>query len=107
MRMLMAVRDIGETTIKDLAFSLGVSSPSASCMVDRLVDAGLLTREQSKVDRREVCVAVSLDCLSFLDGFEAALLDSIIDVLEKIGPEYSRQWCDVYTRIKQVLDAES
>ena len=29
------------------------------------------------------------------------------DALERIGPEYARRWCEVYTRIQQCIDEET
>jgi len=40
MTALMTVRERGQVTIKELAEGLGVSAPSASVMVDRLVEMG-------------------------------------------------------------------
>ena len=52
--VLMLIRRMEEVSLTQLAERLGVSPPSASAMVDRLVDKALLTREPSKEDRRRV-----------------------------------------------------
>ena len=52
-------RDRGHVTVTELADMLGVSPPSASAMVDRLVEKGVFKREQSREDRRKVVVSVS------------------------------------------------
>lgn len=103
---LMAVREAGEMSIKELSEALQVSSPSASAMVERLVEMNMLEREQSKVDRREVRVRVSEEGLADMDAMEAYVLESIVELLEQIGPEYSRMWCDVYARIREVFSEE-
>ena len=46
------VRARGEATMKDVAGFLCVSPPSATALVDVVVDAGLLTRRQDPQDRR-------------------------------------------------------
>ena len=49
---LMTIRKRGPMSLSELASDLCVSPPSASAMVDRLVEKGLVTREQSPEDRR-------------------------------------------------------
>ena len=53
---LLVLRDRGPATITELSHVLEVSPPSASAMVDRLVEKGILTREHSREDRRKVVV---------------------------------------------------
>jgi len=105
--VLTVVRERQAVTIKDLAEALQVSPPSASAMVDRLVDLGMVRREQSRVDRREVLVRISKQGEEAIDSFEAEMLVTIREILEQVGPETAQTWCDVYKRIRCVLDEES
>lgn len=105
--VLLVLREKGgEMTIKDLAFALGVSPPSASTMVDRLVEMGMLTREQSHVDRREVCVRLSEMGSETFCAMEEEILQVIVGLLKELGPEYSRQWCEVYGRIREIISTQ-
>ncbi|GMV99935.1 MAG: hypothetical protein AMXMBFR84_10740 [Candidatus Hydrogenedentota bacterium] len=106
LNMLAAVRDRGQVTIKDLAEALEVSAPSASTMVDRLVDIGAVTREQSQVDRREVVVQLTEMGDNAVHATESLILEFIVDLLEKAGPETARMWCTVYDRIGKILEDE-
>ena len=106
LNMLMAVRDLDQGTIKELAEALGVSAPSASTMVERLVEMGLVTREQSQVDRREVLVRLAPDVDKGIDQLEREILHSIVEILETIGPEYARMWCRVYAEIEKAIKEE-
>lgn len=103
---LLAVRDAAEITIKDLAIATSVSSPSASTMVDRLVDVGVLSREAGKSDRREVRVKLTSRGEELVTAMESEVLDSLSRLLEMLGPELAEQWCVLYSRIQKVLDAE-
>lgn len=47
----------GRITITELAKIMGVSPPSASTMVDRMVNCGWLHRERSAQDRRKVMIS--------------------------------------------------
>ncbi len=103
---VMAIREHGQVTIKELAEALEVSAPSASTMVERLVELGVLTREHSQVDRREVVVRVSPEAEESIEHTEEQILQSITEVLEKIGPEYAGKWCEVFAKIGEVLADE-
>lgn len=104
--MMVAVRRFGTPSLKELAQALQVSAPSASTMVDRLVEMGMLTREPSQIDRREVVVALSAKGLEMAGRMEDEILHSISEVLEKIGPDYASKWCEVFERIQHVLVEE-
>lgn len=104
--VLMAIEERGELSVKELADTLHVSRPSASVMVDRLVDMGLLVREQSKKDRREVRIRLSDPGLVQFQEMERQVLEYISALLIQLGPAFSEQWCDVYARLRDVIAAE-
>lgn len=58
-RMLVVLDGHGQTRLNLLADRLGVSSSTALRMVDRLIAAGLVTREENKADRREVLIGLT------------------------------------------------
>jgi DNA-binding MarR family transcriptional regulator len=104
---LTAVRDHGEMSLKEIAEATSVSPPSASNMVDKLVEAGALIREHSKVDRREVRVSVSPQGQEAVETLETTVLESLVEMLDGVGPECAKLWCEVYRNIEQyVLEAE-
>ena len=102
-QVVMAVRDSEEMTISGLASTLHVSPPSASNMVDRLVEKGVLLRERSKQDRRKVVVHLSEHAARQADRMERAVLAAFLDLVEKVGPETAEKWCEVLQRVEQVL----
>lgn len=59
LHVLGVLREAGPTTVSQLAARLNISPPSASAMVDRMVDSGLVGRERSDADRRIVSVWVT------------------------------------------------
>jgi len=99
-----ATHDRGQVTISELAELLNVSPPSVSVMVERLVDKGILIREPSREDRRKVHVRVSAQALKTIDKLEGEILEAFIDLVEKIGPETTRKWCEVLVEIKKALE---
>ena len=106
MHTLMALRSQGQMTMKELAETMGVSASSTSAMVDRLVEMGAVEREHSQVDRREVVVRVTEIGDHTIEVMEHHLLDSLVDLLDRIGPDYAQQWCDVYAQVRKALDPE-
>lgn len=105
MHTLMTVQGCGESTITNLAVLLGVSPPSASCMVDRLVDKGFLHRERSRKDRRKVVVHLSEQAVKHMQKMEEAVLATFVELVEKVGPETAEKWCEVFARVDEVLAA--
>ena len=107
LHVFMQVRHRGEVTIKELAKLLGVAPPSASVMVDRMVDKKILVRETSREDRRKVTVSISPEAIEDIEKTEEAVLRSFVDLVQKVGPETSRKWCEVLERIKSILEKEA
>lgn len=96
-----------ELAMSELAELLGVSPPSASAMVDRLVDKGTLTREHSTQDRRKVVVRIAPGATKHAEEVESAILALFVNLVEKIGPQTANQWCQVLERIKAVVTQET
>ena len=103
---MIVIRERGALSVKELAEVLQVSPPSASAMVDRLVEMNMLVREQSQEDRRGVTIRISEYGATCLEEVENQILTAIVGLLEKLGPEVSQQWCHVYARVHQVLEQE-
>lgn len=101
---LTAVVDHKVMTLKEIAEATRVSAPSASTMVDKLVEAGALRREHSKVDRREVQVSISPKGRKAVDEFEKYMLEYVTELIDGVGPECAKMWCDVYEHIEQFID---
>lgn len=58
-KLLMWLVAVGERPMSRLAQVLGIGLPATTSLVDKLVDAGFVTREHSTVDRRVVLVRAS------------------------------------------------
>ena len=102
--MIMIIRRQGKVTITDLAQQLGVSPPSVSAMVDRLVEKKIVTREHGIEDRRKVAVRISDDAIAMMEGFEKNILGFFVDLVEKVGAETTEQWCQVLKRVEAALE---
>ncbi len=105
-RCLLTVRICGKVTVGELARRLGVSPASASVMVERLVEKGMLKRTRSKQDRRKVMVTLTAQAEKFADSLEEHMLHVFTDLVRKVGPETAAMWCEVLSRIKEHLMEE-
>ncbi len=101
--LLMAVQTHGAITGGELAVLLGVSPPSVSVMVERLVERGLLVRERSKEDRRKVVLRISNDEALHLARIEEQVLASFVDLVEEVGDETADKWVEALKQVEQVL----
>ena len=106
MRAIKLVKAKGQVSITELAELLQVSAPSASTMVERLVEKGVLVREPDTADRRKVVVTISPDMVTTIEQIEKEIFGSFVDLVEKVGPEIADDWCRVLNRIGEVLDRE-
>jgi DNA-binding MarR family transcriptional regulator len=59
LHVLGLLNETGPTTVSHLAGKLGTTPPSASAIVDRMVDTGLVVRERNEDDRRVVTVSLA------------------------------------------------
>jgi DNA-binding MarR family transcriptional regulator len=103
MNMIMMVRVREAVSVTELAALLGVSPPSVSTMVDRLVERGMLTRTPSSEDRRKVVIRVSPEAIDEIARVEEAVLASFVELVRAVGPETTRKWCEVLRHIKKIL----
>lgn len=58
MRALFVLEDRGSATLRELAHVLGVTSPTTSELVDRMVRAGFVRREDETEDRRRLVLTL-------------------------------------------------
>ena len=87
MRVLMLLSAVGETRMSDLAHQLGISPSTLSSLVDRLVEAHLVTRRDHAHDRRSVLVSLAPAGSQMLDQFNELGADALRSLLEQLGPK--------------------
>jgi DNA-binding MarR family transcriptional regulator len=100
---MLAVREQGEVSVKHLAERLNVSPPSASTMVDRLVEMGLLERQPNPADRRAVLIRLSAQGQESIDALENSILGFLVELMEELGPEAASQWRGIYDKIQAIM----
>jgi DNA-binding MarR family transcriptional regulator len=106
MHALMLIQKREKVSISELAALMGVSAPSASAMVERMVEKGALTRAPSARDRRRMEVRIAPAVQEDFERVNEVLLAAFERLVAQAGEETARMWCEVLERIKQVLDNE-
>ena len=106
MSVAMLTMDRGPLGVTEMAQLLGVSVPSASVMVDRLVEKGVLAREQSNEDRRKVVVSIAPSAQGHLARIQACMQDGITHLTNRLGRGTTGQWYEVMRQVSRVLDDE-
>jgi len=76
----------GRCTVGDAAAGLGVTMPTASEQIDRLVDEGLLVREVNPADRRQVLVDLTPKAREFGREVHELRLRQLCAALDRLDP---------------------
>jgi len=77
--------------VTDLGEHLGVSSPAASQMLERLVDEGLIQRSEDPDDRRMKKITLTEKGARVMKESVSALLDWLEQLAENLSEEEKRQ----------------
>ncbi len=83
---VVAVHDMGECRLSDLSQKMGISNPTASGLVDRLVQNGYMKREADPDDRRAVVLSVT---------------DKGTKLTQKLRESTQQKWNNILTEIPQ------
>lgn len=84
---LNAIASKSEWRMSDLSERLRVSAGSLTTMVNRLIEAGLVTRTRSDLDRRVVTVRVTEKGQELLDASRRRVMRNLQAVLAELSPE--------------------
>ncbi len=85
-KVLFILRATGSIQMSDLVARLGVTVPTVTGIVDRLVERGLVVRRGMPDDRRRVVVEITPDGTELIDGmrdFSAGQLHLLLDVMDE------------------------
>ncbi len=77
----------GSTNFKKLATALGVTPPNVTGIVDRLVEQGLVSREENPEDRRMLLLKTTEKGRDLLVKLRASRISRMSDMLAKLSLE--------------------
>ena len=93
----------GTISIGALAEELAISAPSATGLVDRLVERGLVERVRSEDDRRTVRVSLSPSGLAMAEQIHGVRPSEFSDVLAELSDEELAQVVHLIGRLRQAV----
>jgi DNA-binding MarR family transcriptional regulator len=104
---IMMIEKKKKVSLKELAAMQQISPPSASAMVNRLVEKGLLKRSQCRSDRRKIEIRLTDAALVRHEKVEQAVFASFVELIEKLGPDTTQLWCAVLKQVETVFIQEA
>ena len=90
LRVLMLVASRGGLNLGALAEVMGVHPSNASRACDRLVDAGLLQRRESTIDRRNLMLELTGDGFALIDEVLQHRRAAVVEILEGLSESRRR-----------------
>jgi DNA-binding MarR family transcriptional regulator len=77
LKTLMTLYDAGALPIGQIAEALGIGQPTASHLVDRLVQSGLVARTEDTLDRRRTLAELSSAGLELVERLRTVRIEAI------------------------------
>lgn len=109
LRLLLILRSEGESSMSHVAQGLGVALPTATGIVDRLVERELVVRKADHLDRRVVLCALSEKGTSLVEKLWEVGKEQLYSILEPLDIEELRivsNALHVLTRASQLFYRE-
>ena len=93
-------------TMSELAAELGISHPSATSLVDRLVKHGWVERAHDKDDRRIIRLSLTAKGRGYLVQKKAERLQRITQLLDQLPPEDVDSLKRVFAKLHEILEQQ-
>ncbi len=90
MMILFRLAHKEQCSVSDIGKHMDVSSPAASQLLDKLVEAGFISRTENPEDRRIRNIEITEKGLALVKEIESKLNDSIREIVQAV-PEEDRQ----------------
>ncbi len=103
MRAAMSVRYHQPMSLNELAEKLGVTAPSASVMVDRLVEKEVLARIPDPEDRRRVQLTIHPNAEGCMADIHQRFHAAFERIARRVGDENVERWYQVMEQVREAL----
>jgi DNA-binding MarR family transcriptional regulator len=104
LHVMGVLHEVGPITVSHLAARLGISPPSASAMVDRMVDGGLVERVRGEDDRRVVTVWLTPAGEAALSAAIGGRRGKLERVLSQLDPTELADTLRVLSRLERAIE---
>lgn len=105
LKAIYELRDADEVTVVQISERVQLSPPTVSRIVERLVAAGLVTRDRSVSDRRKVRLSLTPAALSRVEGLPTALQETFLRKLGELPPAERGRLRDALWQVAQLMSA--
>lgn len=106
MKVLVHLAEYGPQTMGDLAEGLGITTPSATGLVNPLAESGLVERERKPEDRRVVTVRLSDEARDMADHILGARRLTVEGALEGLGTDAQQHVLEGLRRLCHAFSAQ-
>jgi DNA-binding MarR family transcriptional regulator len=93
--VLHFISALSPLTLTDLAKVLGTNPPATSAIVDRLINAGLVSRTPDPQDRRRVRLSPTAAAEPIIGDSDADTARRLLTVLSRMSPQSRRQLIEI------------
>jgi len=100
----ITIFQIEPCSLSELSQALRVSGTSASLMVDRLVERGLVLRSSDPKDRRRIVIRLEPRIRKYVEEVSGVLCQWLQDITKPLGEDFLDEWYEIMKKIRQVLN---
>lgn len=86
LEVLRYIEKAGEPTMREVALHFQIAAPSATTLIEKLVEEGMATRKRGTKDRRIVCIVISAKGRAALEK-QRTHADDVVRELMSVLPE--------------------
>ena len=94
------------STVGRLVYALGVTNPTATGIIDRLVARGLVSRDRSATDRRRVLVTLTDAGRKVLDGAPRLPHERLVENCEKLSDAERARLLEALRKVTRMMASD-
>jgi len=104
LKSLLFIYSQGTTNFKMLAKALNVTPPRVTGIIDRLVDQGLVKREENPENRRMQFLSLTEKGVNLLNELKAQSTNRLLEIMNKLGTDELEALATGLTAVARVLE---
>ncbi len=97
--VLFLIGQHSESSVKEIAEVLHISSSATTQLVDRLVKNGYVERREQVEDRRAVALTLSKKTKDIVEKMRKQMVQKILEVFEVLSNREFDQFCAIHNKI--------
>ena len=97
--VVMLIQQRGESSVKDIAHELHISSSAATQLIDGLVASGYVVREEHAQDRRAVTLTLSTKTKRQVAKMKERMMHNFLEIFAVLGDTEFKQYCALQKKI--------